>query len=173
MSVSLPQRYPFPAQPMPHWEEEWRMKPPRIEWKKKKKHIEFSVKKKKKRKKVLPDKWWSRPSLGYTGRWRHTGWSGCCRSWSPACSPSPDPLWSRSCSCRSGRSPVHEPNTSGFCFERWLQRRTQMGRREPRCVAFGWYRLAVPTTELWHSDSGVQPPLSGPLHSSMSSQTWN
>lgn len=56
----------------------------------------------------LPDKWWSRPSQGYTGRWRHTGWSGCCRSWSPAYSLSPGRRWSRSCSCHSGRSPVQK-----------------------------------------------------------------
>lgn len=88
------------------------------DWIKEKKKTYRVLSKKKKRKKVLLDKWWSRPSLGCTGRWHHTGWSGCCRSWSPACSPSPDPLWSRSCSCRSGRSPAHEQNTSGFCFER-------------------------------------------------------
>lgn len=72
--------------------------------------------KKKKLSVMLPDRWWSRPSLGYTERWRHRGWSGCCRSWSPACSPSPDLLWNRTCSCRSGRSPVHEQRHLFFGF---------------------------------------------------------
>lgn len=34
------------------------------------------------------------------------------------------------------------------------------------------YVNGVLTTELWQIEFAVQPPLSGPLHSSMSSQTW-
>lgn len=70
--------------------------------------VELQTKKKKKLSIFPPDRWWNRPSLGYTERWRHRGWSGCCRSWSPACSPSPDLQWNRTYSCRSGRSPVRE-----------------------------------------------------------------
>lgn len=101
MSVSFPQRYPFPAQPIPHWEDKLKPLGMRLVW-------SCKLKRKKKLSIFLPDRWWNRPSLGYTERWRHRGWSGCCRSWSPACSPSPDLQWNRTYSCRSGRSPVRE-----------------------------------------------------------------
>lgn len=117
---------------------------------------------------ILPDKRWTRPSLGYTGRWCHRGWSGCCRSWALACSPSPDLLWNRTYSCRSGRSPVQERGHLVSFDSNWKSTTNDMRYVYSVQIIFD----SSLTTELWHIESAVQPPLLGPLHSSMSSQTW-
>lgn len=114
MSVSFPHRYPLPAQPIPHWQDKWnnseksdsksvqllyinncalarRLFIRMHEWCE-----------------TLPDKWLIHLFLQNTGHWHHRGWSGCCCSWPPACSLSPDLLWNQIYSCRSDRSPVQE-----------------------------------------------------------------
>lgn len=110
----------------------------------------------------LPDKRLIHLFLQYTGRWCRRGWSGCCCSWPLAYSPSPGLLWNQTYSCRSDRSPVQE----------WGRVRLNLFRlKSHRNESICWvYSL---TTELWQTELAVQPPLLGPLHSSMSSQTWN
>lgn len=130
MSVSFPHRYPLPAQPIPHWQDKWNPSETQTArvW-----SCEWQTCE------ILPDKWWSHPSLGCTGRWCHRGWSGCCHSWAPACSPSPDLLWSPTYSCRSDTSPAQERKGHLVFFGRRSKIHTKKRQFCPtRAQVFRW-----------------------------------